>query len=189
MPPVGEARTSFPDRCGRRLHSVLVKTARANLLLIPAVLLAAASLASCAPTATEPGTRSASTGTASAPAPRYAFKPGQVWTISGLDQNNNVLKSRITLTADEPQYRRGNGWSYDGDNGFINLFEVERGTNFEVWDVSDSRRLVLCYVRQSYIDTQSTYEGIALSGTREEIDGLFAKLSTVYGGSCRVTRS
>ena len=166
-----------------------MKTAYLNPLLIPVVLLTAASLASCAPAVTEPGARSASTGTASAPAPRYAFKPGQVWTISGLDQNRNALRSKITLTADAPEYRRGNGWYYDGDTGYINLFEVERGTNFEVWDVSDSRRLVLCYVRQSYSETQNTYEGIALSGTREEIDGLFAKLSTVYGGDCRVSRS
>ncbi|GGL84394.1 hypothetical protein GCM10010840_22730 [Deinococcus aerolatus] len=158
-------------------------------MLIPVALLIATSLASCAPAATEPGSRSTSTGTAGAPAPRYAFKPGQVWTISGLDQNRNTFRSTITLTAAAPKYRRGDGWYYDGDNGYINLFEVERGTNFEVWDVSDSRRLVLCYVRQSYSETQDTYAGIALAGTREEIDGLFAKLSTVYGGSCRVTRS
>ncbi len=106
-----------------------------------------------------------------------------------MDQNNNTLRSKITLTDAAPEFRRGRGWSYDGDIGFINLFEVDRGTNFEVWDVSDSKRLVLCYVRQAYNEAQSSYEGIALSGSQEEIDGLFAKLSTVYGGGCRVTRS
>ena len=167
-----------------------MKSVRLNPLLIPiALLTATGSLVSCAPTVTGPGSRSVSTGTAGVPTPRYAFKPGQVWTISGLDQNRNALRSTLTLTSAAPEYRRGDGWSYDGDNGYINLFEVERGTNFEVWDVSDSRRLVLCYVLQSYSETQDTYEGIALAGTREEIDGLFAKLSTVYGGSCRVTRS
>lgn len=157
-----------------------------------AALTAAVSLASCAPAASGPGATTpgtASAGTASAPLPRYAFKPGQVWTVSGVDQNRNTLKSTITLTAAAPEYRRGDGWYYDGDNGYINLFEVDRGTNFEVWDVSDSRRLVLCYVRQSYDEARSSYEGVALAGTREEIGGLFARLSTVYGGSCVVTRS
>lgn len=154
-----------------------------------AALTAAVSLASCAPAAGEPGVTNASAGTASALVPRYAFKPGQVWTVSGVDQNRNTLRSTVTLTDAAPEYRRGDGWYYDGDNGYINLFEVERGTHFEVWDVSDSRRLVLCYVRQSYNEAQTSYEGVALSGSREEIDGLFAKLSTVYGGTCRVTRS
>ncbi|MBB5364194.1 hypothetical protein HNQ08_003302 [Deinococcus humi] len=150
---------------------------------------AAISLASCAPAASKSGAGSASGGTSSVPVPRYAFKSGQVWTISGQDQNNNALRSKITLTDAEPEFRGGQGWFYDGDIGFINLFEVDRGTNFEIWDVSDSKRLVLCYVRQSYDEGQTSYEGIALSGSREEINGLFAKLSTVYGGSCRVTRS
>ena len=160
-------------------------------LLSLTVLSAAVSLASCAP-ATSISSDSSNNTPSNAPSvrsPRYPLKPGQVWTISGMDQNNNTLRGKITLTAAPPRARGGGDWYYDGDNGYVNLYEVQQGTRFQVWDISDPKRLMVCYIRESYDETRNSYEGVGLSGSQEEIDGLFAKLSTVYGGTCRVTRS
>ncbi|CAM4178304.1 hypothetical protein [Deinococcus marmoris] len=182
------------------MKSVLLKPT----LLSLAVLTTAVSLGSCAPATSDFGvkipapstsvTGSLATGDSSAKkpesrSPRYPIKAESIWTISGLDQNNNALRSKITLTAAPPRYRSGGDWYYDGDNGYINLYEVQQGTRFQVWDISNPERLVVCFIRQSYDNAQTSYEGVGLSGSQEEIDGLFAKLSTVYGGDCRVTRS
>ncbi|WP_415786455.1 hypothetical protein [Deinococcus saxicola] len=48
---------------------------------------------------------------------------------------------------------------------------------------------MVCFIRQSHDNTQTSYEGMGLSGPQQEISDLFAKLSTVYGGGCRVTPS
>ncbi|CAM3347680.1 hypothetical protein DESA109040_08830 [Deinococcus saxicola] len=71
-----------------------------------------------------------SSNTSGAQSPRYPLKPESTWTISGLDQNNNVLRSKITLTAAPPRYRSGVNWYYDGDNGYVNLYEVQQGDAF-----------------------------------------------------------
>jgi len=152
------------------------------------VLVAAISLASCAPAAGDSSARSSTT-----PVPRYPFKTGTTWTISGTDQNFNKIEGKITLVDEDPLYRNNSGkgsWFYDADNGYIALYDLERSTRFVVWDVSDSKRLVACYLGGSYDSNRTRYEGVSLAGSADEINGLFAKLGDgVLGGSCEVTRS
>ncbi|MBB6018329.1 hypothetical protein ACFP9V_10795 [Deinococcus radiopugnans] len=166
------------------MNPALLKPALMSL----AALTAAVSLASCAPAAGDSSTRSSTT-----PVPRYPFKTGTTWTISGTDQNFNKIEGKITLVDEDPLYRDNSGrgsWFYDADNGYIALYELERSTRFVVWDVSESKRLVACYLGGSYDSNQTRYEGVSLAGSADEINGLFAKLGNgVLGGSCVVTRS
>jgi hypothetical protein len=163
-------------------------------LLSLTALSAAVSLVSCAPAASEFSVSHSSARNSATRAPRYPFKAGQVWTLSGADQNRNTLRSKLTLSDREPSYRTssdGRGiWLYQADNGYIVLYELAQGTRFVVWDDSDPKRLLACYVPATYNDSQSSYEGAALSGSQAEISGTFAKLgNSVVGGDCRATRS
>lgn len=157
-------------------------TIRAALPVLSAALL----LAACAPSAT-PGSSRVQTGL-EGPLP-----VGETWTISGLDQNNETITGKVTLT-DPPTYRDGDKrWDYDGDNGYV-LYYQNGGSDatFRVWDISNSKRLVACYVFSPYSATQKTYSGAGLAGTEQDINAVFAKLSgsgtRLTGGSCTVTR-
>lgn len=151
-------------------------------MLSLAVLTAAVSLGSCAPAAGD-------SGASTSPVSRGPLKTGETWNIGGLDQNNNTLRGKIKLDDAAPTYRNSSkSWFYDGDNGYITFYEQSEGANFAVWDMSDPERLVACYVFGAYDNGKTSYEGAGLSGTREEINALFAKLDRVVGGRCNVTR-
>ncbi|GHF50777.1 hypothetical protein GCM10017781_29130 [Deinococcus metalli] len=145
-------------------------------------------LAACAPSATTPSTSSGTRTGLKGPLPT-----GETWTISGLDQNNNKISGKVKLSGG-PTYRDGDRrWDYDGDNGYILYYEKDGGSStFRVWDVSDPKRLVACYIFRPFDAAQKTYTGAGLAGTQEEISAVFAKLSgtgtVLTGGNCTVTR-
>ncbi|PNY81514.1 hypothetical protein CVO96_09070 [Deinococcus koreensis] len=149
------------------------------------VLLCAA-LVGCAP--------SASSGTANAQALQGPLPLGETWVIGGLDQNNNKIEGKVTLTR-APSYRDSDQrWFYGGDTGYALYYEQATGNaTFRVWDVSKSGRLVACYVFRPFSADQKSYSGAGLAGTEEEIDAVFAKLSgsgtRLVGGECTLTRS
>lgn len=154
--------------------------------LILATSLMSIPLLACAP--------SASSDTASSQVLRGPLPAGETWVISGLDQNNNKMEGKVTLTR-SPSYRdRDKRWFYGGDNGYAVYYEQATGTStFQVWDMSKAERLVACYVFRSFSADQKIYSGAGLAGTEEEIDAVFAKLSgsgtRLVGGECTLTRS
>ncbi|PTA68666.1 hypothetical protein [Deinococcus arcticus] len=145
------------------------------LFLLPALFLAA-----CAPAA------STSTSTDL----KGPLVEGERWTITGFDQNRNKMEGEVVVPTKPDYLNTTRKWVYRSGSSLI--FYTESTRHFEVQDLRDPLRLLVCIVRQPYDASIREYAGISVSGARDELDAVFAKLSgsdgRLVGGNCTLKR-
>lgn len=135
-------------------------------------------LASCAPSTTD-------TSPLKGP-----LVEGETWSISGFDQNNDKMDGRVVIPANPDYDRTDREWIYS--SGAARVYFTESDKQFQVWDTSNPKRLLLCIVRKPFDPYLRRYDGISVAGSMAEINAVFAKLSgsgtKLIGGSCTVSR-
>ncbi|TSA87854.1 hypothetical protein FNU79_00970 [Deinococcus detaillensis] len=146
------------------------------------LLLTVSLLCACAPVATK--TAGNSVNTADNP-----LRPGDVYVLTGTDQNGKAFDGKLKITQAKTQYSPARQQYFvDADKGY--LVTNSGGIIAEAW-LKVGASYVICVPDEN--ETRLPYRGSSLRGTNSEITAIINKYSgtdsSYYGGSrCLISK-